>query len=192
MAPSIVGAYSVAKTGAEAINLMPRAISPLLTANVSKGMKEEEIAPLYKLVVALSALGVLCCWLLAEPLGHLILGREYQSVVPFLEILILGSAVAGIWGLFAHHLYGLGNSMIRLESVALSNIVALPAMFIAASEAMPQGVALACVMGSTVAAVYISIRLKARLERGLLALVIPRWGDIVRLWNWVAKPRPVR
>lgn len=192
MAPSILGAYSVAKTGAEAINLIPRAISPLLTVYVAKGMKEEELAPLYKLLIALSALGVMGCWVLAKPVVHLVLGQDYQNAVPFVKILILGSAMAGIWGLFAHHLYGLGNSLIRLESVALSNIVALPAMFFAASSAMPQGVALACVMGSTVAAVYISIRLKNRLERGLSALVFPQWGDVVRLWNWCAKPRPVR
>jgi len=189
MAPAIVGAYSVAKTGAEVVNLIPRSVSPLVTANVAKGMGEGELAPLYKAVITISALGVIGCWVLAAPGIHLLLGREYQTAVPLLRILVFGSAMVGIWGLFAHHLYGFGNSLIRLESVVFSILVGLPAMFIAALKSMPQGVALACVAGSIISLLYVTIRLKRRLAYGLVALVVPRWGDAVSLWNWFAKMR---
>jgi O-antigen/teichoic acid export membrane protein len=189
MAPAIVGAYSVAKTAAEVVNLIPRSVSPLVTASVAKGMGEEELAPIYKAVITISALGVVGCCVLAAPGVHLLLGREYQIAVPLLRILVFGSAMVGICGLFAHHLYGFGNSLIRLESVVFSILVGLPAMFIAALKSMPQGVALACVAGSIVALLYVTIRLKRRLAYGLVALVVPRWGDVVSLWNWFAKMR---
>jgi O-antigen/teichoic acid export membrane protein len=184
MGSTAVGAYSVAKAGAEFVSLIARAVSPLVTAKVAKGVQASELASLYKSVLVLSLLGVLFCWFFANPGISLLLGKPYLGAVPFLRILVIASALSGICGMVAHHLYGLGNSFIRLVSAVVSMAVALPLMIITVKMLHPQGVALSIAAGGAAGLLVLLKALRNHLNGDLRELMLPRRADAAMFFKW--------
>ena len=189
MGSTTVGAYSVAKAGAEFVNLVPRAVSPLITAKVAKGVQASELAKLYKSVLVLSVLGVLLCWLFANPGMSLLFGKPYLGAVPYLRILVVAAALSGICGMVAHHLYGLGNSFIRLVSAVVWVAVALPLMIITAKMLHPQGVALSIAAGGTAGLLVLLKALRNHLNGDLKELMLPRRADAAMFFKWLRHMR---
>jgi O-antigen/teichoic acid export membrane protein len=189
MGPVVVGAYSVAKTAAEFINLIPRAVAPLVTAEVARGVDCNELSPLYKSMVALSGIGIIGCLLLAGPGVFFLFGKEFRETIPFLKILAVASAVSGINGVLAHHLYGKGNSVVRLKSMGIWVSIGVPLMILSARASWPVGIAVANVVGSLAALGILLWGLANSIEVDPLHLLVPNWKDLLNLFSWLKERR---
>lgn len=194
LGPAITGLYFAATNLAEAIWILPSAISAALLPRVSTrdvAAAQRVTAQTTRFVLAISVVTGLLLFVVAEPVLTLVYQPSFASATVALRILLIGTVVFSVQKVLANYLIGQGRAgwfqWVTLVSMAVN--VAINLVLVPRHGWGIRGAATASAVSYTLSTAALAFLFLRSTGRPLRDLLLPNRRDVARLYSRLSSLR---
>lgn len=183
-ASAVAGYYSLATTGSQLLLLVPAAAAQAFASEFGEGVSSEGLVQMLRMVFVVTLVLAALMGVFAGPVIHLILGAEYDPVIPMLWIMIPGMVLYSLVPLATSYFWHASTSAKEPNViVGVSVVIDVALLAILVPRFGAQGAALAASIAYFVSGLSCVGMLCRTLDCGFREVLVPRAADLRYLWR---------